>query len=247
VLFQSSHHFIPALLDRELWFPDPRKVPGSGPGAGLVAVGGDFSVPRLLLAYRSGIFPWSVHPITWWSPDPRAILDFEGFHVSRSLARVLRRQVVLPGANIGNAHRQSGGDPRFFLTHDRAFPEVIEQCASQPRSGNWIAPEFVAAYTALHQAGYAHSVECWLGGKLAGGIYGVAIGGFFAGESMFYRASNASKVALWHLLEHLRARGFVLFDLQMLTPTTTHFGGKLIPRSEYLTRLETALELDVSF
>jgi leucyl/phenylalanyl-tRNA---protein transferase len=248
VLFEPTRHFIPALLDEQLWFPDPRRTPSSGRGAGLVAVGGDFSVPRLLLAYRSGIFPWSANPITWWSPDPRAVLELNEFHISRSLARVLRQKVLPPSEHAEESQRERAeAGPRFHLTRDLAFAEVIEQCASQPRSGHWIDPEFVVAYTALHHAGHAHSVECWKQDELVGGIYGVTVGGVFAGESMFHRASSASKVALWHLVEHLRARGFVLFDLQMLTPTTTQFGGKLIPRDEYLSRLENAVQLDVSF
>src|SRR5262249_26102015 len=148
---------------------------------GLVAIGGDFSVPRLLFAYRSGIFSWTVDPVTWWSPDPRAIFEFGGFHVSRSLARGLRKKV-------------------FAITIDRAFRQVMEGCAAAGpgRRSTWITREFLHAYTELHQQGHAHSLECWLGTELVGGIYGVCIGGFFAGESMFHRVSNASKVALFH-------------------------------------------------
>src|SRR5205085_8825329 len=129
-------------------------------------------------------------------------------------------------------------------TIDRAFPRVIESCAARApgRRETWITAEFIDAYTRLHERGYAHSLECWRDGELAGGIYGVAIGGFFAGESMFHRASNASKVALYHLVEHLRKRHFRLLDIQMLTPVTKQMGGETIPRDVYLRRLEGALE-----
>lgn len=191
---------------------------------GLVAVGGDLSVERLLAAYRSGIFPWSVNPITWWSPDPRAIFDLEHVHVGRSLARVLRK----------------GG---FTVTEDRCFRRVIEACAAVPRRGDvtWITPEIVEAYVRMHEAGWAHSLEAWQGGQLAGGIYGVAVGGLFAGESMFHHVPNASKVALVELLGRLRARGCRLFDTQMLTETTRSLGAMEISRSEYLCRLKDAV------
>jgi leucyl/phenylalanyl-tRNA--protein transferase len=214
------------VLDRRLTFPDPRSANRDG----CVAIGGDLSVPRLLLAYRRGIFPWTVHPITWWSPDPRAILDWDRFRTPRSLAIILRRET-------------------FRITTNRAFTRVIETCAAPApgRRQTWISPEFIEAYTRLHQQGHAHSLECWLGDELAGGIYGVAIGGLFAGESMFHRASNASKVALWHLVEHLRTRGFVLFDIQMLTPVTRQVGGIEIPRDEYLRRLARAVDCPCAF
>jgi len=192
---------------------------------GLVAVGGDLSVERLLLAYRSGIFPWTVCPITWWSPDPRAIFELDQFHASRSLERVIKR-----GA--------------FEVTFDQAFGQVIRACA-EPGAGRgetWISPEFIAAYTLMHQEGHAHSVECWQDGCLAGGVYGVAVGGLFAGESMFHRVNDASKVALYHLFQRLNARRFRLFDIQMLTPVTTQLGARNIRRSEYLERLRLALE-----
>ncbi len=221
---------VPTFLSSELWFPDPRTAARSGRFAGMVALGGDLSVPRLLLAYRSGIFPWTAEPVTWWSPDPRGIFELDGFHVSRSLARVLR----------------SG---RFRVTVNRAFRQVMAGCAAPGpgREGTWISPEFIEAYTRLHAAGHAHSLECWLGDKLAGGIYGVAVGGLFAGESMFHRASDASKVALAHLVERLRARGFALFDIQMLTPITRQLGAVAISRTAYLDRLAAAVVLPCSF
>ncbi len=213
-------------LDQRLRFPSPRLADEEG----LVAVGGDLSVPRLLLAYRSGIFPWTVDPITWWSPDPRAIFELDGLHVPRSLARVIRK-----GA--------------FEITVDRAFRRVMQGCAAPApgRRSTWISPEFIAAYTQLYEQGHAHSLECWQAGRLVGGIYGVAVGALFAGESMFHRVSNASKVALFHLTEHLRRRGFVLFDIQMLTPVTAQLGGVTIPRNEYLRRLAAAVAKPVGF
>ncbi len=214
------------ILDRRLRFPDPRRADAEG----LVALGGDMSVPRLVLAYRSGLFPWTVRPLTWWSPDPRAVFELDNFHLSRSLARTLRKGT-------------------FQVTQDVAFRQVMEGCAeSAPgRRTTWITAEFIQAYTCLHREGFAHSLECWQGNKLAGGIYGVAIGGFFAGESMFHRAPDASKVALYHLVQHLRAKNFQLFDIQMLTPITARLGGVNIPRDEYLKRLAAATALPCIF
>jgi len=214
------------VLNRKLHFPDPRKANPEG----LAAVGGDLSLPRLLLAYRSGIFPWTVDPITWWSPDPRGIIEFDRFHASHSLLKTIGKGV-------------------FTITRDRAFRRVMEQCASPApgRRETWISPEFIEAYASLHEQGHAHSLECWRDRELVGGIYGVSIGGFFAGESMFHRASNASKVALYHLVEHLRQRGFGLFDVQMLTPITRQMGGVVIPRDEYLKRLARAVKLPAVF
>lgn len=217
---------MPVLLNQRLVFPSPLKASAEG----LVAIGGDLSVPRLLLAYRSGIFPWTVKPITWWSPNPRAIFELDGFHVSHSLGKIIRRGI-------------------FEITIDRAFRQVMEGCATPGpgRRGTWITREFLDAYIELHEQGHAHSLECWQNGQLVGGIYGVAIGGFFAGESMFHRASNASKVALYHLIEHLSQREFDLFDIQMLTPITSRLGAIQIPRTEYLKRLALAIQRPGSF
>ena len=214
------------VLDERLRFPHPSLANEEG----LVAIGGDLSVARLLLAYRSGIFPWTAEPVTWWSPDPRAIFELDRFHVSHSLAKVMRKGV-------------------FQITTDRAFQEVMEGCAEPAagRGNTWITREFLDGYTELHRQGHAHSLECWQGERLVGGIYGVSIGGFFAGESMFHRVSNASKVALCRLHEHLGERGFALFDIQMLTPITAQLGGSTIPRQEYLRRLATAAEKPCSF
>jgi leucyl/phenylalanyl-tRNA--protein transferase len=214
------------VLDRKLNFPDPRRANQDG----LVAIGGDLSVPRLLLAYKTGVFPWTVNPITWWSPDPRGVIEFDQFHVPHSLRKVIGRNF-------------------FKVTRDRAFRQVIERCAAPApgRRQTWISREFIEAYTRLHAEGHAHSVECWEGDDLAGGIYGVAVGGFFAGESMFHRASNASKVALFHLVQHLREREFHLFDIQMLTPVTRQLGAVMIAREEYLRRLARAVQLSSTF
>jgi leucyl/phenylalanyl-tRNA--protein transferase len=211
-----------------LWFPDARQAARGGGYDGLVAIGGDLSVPRLLLAYRSGIFPWTDNPVTWWSPDPRAIFELDHFRPPESLVRALRKEV-------------------FQITMNRAFRRVMEGCAASARGreSTWITPAFIDAYTQLHQEGHAHSVECWQENELVGGIYGVAIGGFFAGESMFHRESNASKIALCHLVRHLRDHQFRLFDIQTLTPITSQLGGVTIPREEFLRRLKAAVEFPV--
>jgi leucyl/phenylalanyl-tRNA--protein transferase len=196
---------------------------------GLVAVGGDLRPQWLLHAYRHGIFPWydEGDPILWWSPDPRAIIELDGLHVARRLRRTVR----------------SG---RFTLTINRAFDEVIRGCADRPE-GTWITSAMVRAYRTLHELGYAHSVEAWFEGQLAGGLYGVALGGLFAGESMFSRRRDASKVALVYLVERLRERGFRLFDIQMRTEHTARLGAVEIPRTEYLARLREAIACPVTF
>ena len=201
--------------------PDPSQAREDG----LVAVGGDLSVERLLEAYQSGLFPWSANPITWWSPDPRGVLPVGAVHVSRSLARTLRQAP-------------------YTVTFDQNFSAVIRACAEVPRSGassTWISPQLLEAYEQLAQAGHAHSVECWQEGLLVGGVYGVSVGGFFAGESMFHRADDASKVALVHLDRHLASRGFTLLDCQMVTSVTRSLGAMEIPRTDYLDRLARAV------
>ena len=193
-------------------------------------MGGELSLERLIAAYSRGIFPWTVDPVTWWSPDPRAIFDLENIHVPRRLNSAVR------------AHP-------YRVTFDASFDAVIEICSEVPRWGDetWITPEFIAAYQTFHRAGYAHSIELWLEGELAAGLYGVAIGGFFAGESMFHTRTNASKIALVLLQQHLRAQGFILFDTQMFTPVTQLMGAQLIPRDEYLARLRKALTVKARF
>ncbi len=217
---------MPIILNKSIAFPDPNLA---GPD-GLAAIGGDLGTERLLSAYRKGIFPWTIDPITWWSPDPRAIFELDRFHVPQSLARVIRQG-------------------RFEVTMDQSFREVMEGCAEPApgRNGAWITPEFIEAYTRLHRQGHAHSVECRLRGDLVGGIYGVTVGGLFAGESMFHRVNNASKVALYHLVGHLRQSGFSLFDIQMVTPATKPLGAVEISRREYLHRLSVAVEMNCSF
>ena len=206
-------------------FPDPTGADHHG----LIAIGGDLSVDRLLAAYRSGIFPWydDSTPILWWSPDPRAVFDLDGFHLSRRLARTIRAG-------------------RFRVTFDSAFAEVVEAC-SQRHEGTWITRGIKDAYLELHRLGHAHSVEVWDGETLAGGVYGVALGGLFAGESMFTRVRDGSKVALAHLFERLRERGFVLFDAQYLNAHTESLGGREISREEYLARLAEALAREARF
>jgi len=217
---------MPAVLDERLHFPDPRLASADG----LVAIGGDLSSERLRLAYHNGIFPWSVNPISWWSPNPRGIFELEQFHIPHSLAKFMSKQP-------------------FKITVDRAFCEVMQACAkpTAKRKGIWITAEFIEAYTRLHEEGNAHSIECWRDGELVGGIYGVNLGGLFAGESMFHRATNASKIALSHLVGILRARGFALFDIQMVTPITRQLGAIEIPRAEYLNRLKIAREKNCEF
>jgi leucyl/phenylalanyl-tRNA--protein transferase len=196
---------------------------------GLVGVGGDLEPERLLAAYREGVFPWyeAGTPILWWCPDPRGIIPLDGFHVSRRLARTIR----------------SG---RFRVTHDQAFASVMDGCAERDE-GTWITDEMKDAYQTLHRMGHAHSVEVWAEATLVGGLYGVAAGRLFAGESMFSRRSDASKVALAWLVDHLRKRGFQLFDVQMVTDHTTRLGAIEITREEYLRQLRVALVGEAEF
>ncbi len=184
----------------------------------------DLSAETVLYAYATGYFPMAVpeegNAVFWFSPDPRAILPLDGFRTSDNLARLVRRG-------------------RFEVGFDAAFEEVIRACAD--REETWISEEIVALYCRLHRLGFAHSVECRLEGRLVGGLYGVALGGAFFGESMFHTARDASKVALCRLVDHLRARGFSLLDTQYLTPHLARFGAVEIPREAYLQRLEAAL------
>jgi len=186
--------------------------------------------PELVLqAYRAGAFPMADpdEEIGWYSPDPRCIFPLDRFHVPRTIRQAVRRGI-------------------FEVRVNTAFDEIIAACADRPE-GTWISDEIMAVYRALHRRGYAHSVESWQGAGLAGGLYGVALGGGFFGESMFTRVSNASKVALAALVERLRARGFVLLDTQWSTPHLARFGAVEIPRREYLRRLRAALALPCRF
>ena len=216
----------PDFSEATLSFPDPRLARADG----LVAVGGELSIPRLLLAYRSGIFPWSAHPVTWWSPDPRGVFELGNLHRPRSLQRALRKKA-------------------FRVTFDTAFEQVIRACSAVERreGATWISPLFVEAYCAFALAGYAHSVECWQGDELVGGLYGVAIGGLFAGESMFHRVDDASKVALVHLESHLVRRGYQLFDTQMVTSTTRALGAREISRDLYLNQVAGVVDQSCTF
>jgi leucyl/phenylalanyl-tRNA---protein transferase len=207
-----------------LSFPDPHESDDEG----LLAVGGDLSPPRLLLAYESGIFPWysaGVPPL-WWSPNPRALMTRERLHVSRSLRRTLYRGP-------------------FEVTFDRAFGDVIASCASNREGGTWILPEMTLAYTQLHELGHAHSFEVWQDGRLAGGLYGVRRGGLFAAESMFHTVTNASKVALAVAIDALFRAGIELLDVQFLTDHLESLGAFEVSRSEYLAELARVAALEV--
>ena len=200
---------------------------------GFVGVGGDLGPRTLLRAYAEGVFPWfnDDDPILWWSPDPRAIIElhtrpdspYGGLHVSRRLARTIR----------------SG---KFRVTVNACFETVMEACGQNREGGTWVTEEMLQAYTAMHRLGHAHSVETWVGDKLAGGVYGISIGGLFAAESMFFRVSDGSKVALAALVSRLRDRGFTLLDVQMTTEHTERMGAMNIPRKEYLRRLREAVK-----
>lgn len=201
---------------------------------GLLAFGGSLAPEWLLDAYCHGIFPWPMtadgEPLMWWSPDPRAVIELDRLHISRRLRRTCRQAFLR-------------------ITYDRAFPAVIQGCSAEgDRAGaTWLTPAMIDAYVRLHQLGHAHSVEAWDGDRLAGGVYGVAIAGLFAAESMFYRVRDASKVALVHLVAHLQRRGYRLLDIQQLTPHSARMGAIEIPRREYLARLAVALGAPVSF
>ncbi len=197
---------------------------------GLLAVGGDLSSERLLAAYRHGIFPWynPGQPILWWSPDPRAVLYPEKLKITRSLRQTLKRG-------------------HLRVTFDSCFREVMLACAAPraqyPGGGTWINDDMVEAYTRLHTMGYAHSMETWQENRLVGGLYGVALGGVFFGESMFARATDASKVALVALIHRLREWKFALVDCQIPSAHLTSLGAQEIPRSTFLSELEQALNL----
>ena len=200
--------------------PDPRASPGDEPAA----LGFELTPALMLEGYRKGLFAWTVNPVTWWSPDPRAVFDLDGLHVSRSLRKKIKRA-------------------QFRVTIDRAFFGVMQGCALPRKSGErtWVTREFMRAFMPLHQQGFAHSVECWQDEALVGGVFGVGIDGFFSAETMFSLVTDASKIALYYLVEALRAAGFVLLDIQMLTPHTASLGAYEISRDEYLARLKIAL------
>jgi len=211
------------MLDKRLVFPPPERAED-----GLLAIGGDLSVARLLLAYRSGIFPWynEGDPILWHSPDPRAILTAESLRVSKRLARTLRQGV-------------------FETRYDTAFEQVIQACAATPRpdqDGTWITQEMVEAYLALHREGYAHSVESWQDNRLVGGLYGVSLGKCFFGESMFSWETDASKAALVRLVEFGTAHGITLFDCQVENPHLLSMGAYPVSRKVFLAMLRARVD-----
>jgi leucyl/phenylalanyl-tRNA--protein transferase len=211
-------------LGRAVAFPDPALAEADG----LLAVGGDLEPERLLTAYAQGIFPWydDRSPILWWSPDPRLVLEPRALHVSRSLARTLRR-----GA--------------YRVTADTAFERVIQRCAEKGRpgqAGTWIVPEMIDAYCALHRLGFAHSFEAWEGETLAGGLYGVSLGSVFFGESMFADARDASKAAFARGVAWLASLDFGLVDCQVRTEHLVSLGAREIPRAAFLARVAAALE-----
>jgi len=192
-----------------------------------LAVGGDLSLPRLILAYKKGIFPWysEYDPIIWWSPDPRLVLYPDRMNVSKSLKKILKQG-------------------RFQITLDLAFDRVIRECAvvrTEAGQGTWLVEEMIQAYILLHQAGYAHSVEAWSDGKLAGGLYGVSLGACFFGESMFTRVSNASKAAFVTLVRQLKKWEFDMIDCQVRTDHLVRLGAEEIPRKIFLKSLEKCL------
>jgi leucyl/phenylalanyl-tRNA--protein transferase len=210
-------------LSDRLSFPPPHLAIQEG----LLAVGGDLSVERLILAYRSGIFPWysKGEPILWWSPDPRLVLYPSELRISKSLQKVIKRRL-------------------FQITVNKAFDAVIQGCADVKRSygeGTWITDEMKSAYCRLHRYGYAHSIEAWQENELVGGLYGVALGHAFFGESMFSRVSNASKVAFVTFVEILKELKFDLVDCQVKTDHLIRFGAREIPRKKFLEQLEKAI------
>jgi len=207
----------------DLRFPPARLASPEG----LLAIGGDLRIQRLLEAYRHGIFPWysAGQPILWWSPDPRLVLFPNELKISRSLRKTLRTG-------------------RFRVTLDTCFRDIMKACAA-PRpgqEGTWITPEMIDAYAALHDSGLAHSVEAWFGNDLVGGLYGVALGSMFFGESMFARATDASKIAFVHLVHQLKTWGFSLVDCQVTTTHLVSLGAREIPRADFLDHLAGAMQ-----
>ena len=207
-------------------FPNPSLADPDG----LLAVGGNLEPETLLSAYQQGIFPWFDEdtPILWWSPDPRAILEFDNLYISKRLARTIRTN-------------------KFQVTFNQDFDAVVQGCTYRPEEGTWITPEVANAYGEFHRRGHAHSVEVWQQGILVGGLYGVAIGALFAGESMFSTVSDASKVALVALVSRLKEKGYQLFDLQIINEHTSMMGATEIRRDDYLARVKLAIQLKITF
>jgi len=208
--------------EKRIHFPSPELTTDDG----LVSISDELSVEILLEAYSFGIFPWPHEemPLLWFSPLERGVLEFENLHLPKSFKKFLKKT-------------------NFKITFNTCFERVMDYCSSVPRldqSGTWITPHLKKHYIEFHKAGYAHSVECWDGGELVGGLYGVYVGGVFSGESMFCLKSNASKFALWKLIEKLNEQEIRWLDIQMVTEVLEAFGGQYIHRSEFLTRLETS-------
>jgi leucyl/phenylalanyl-tRNA--protein transferase len=213
-------------MKRKIVFPPVEEANDDG----LVAVGGDLEIDTLVEAYRRGIFPWPIStyplnadlPNTWFSPDPRGVIDFDHVHVSRSFTKFLKRTP-------------------FTVTYNKAFPDVILQCAQTFRKnqpGTWITPEIMRAYINLFENDLAYSVEVWREKKLVAGIYGVVMGDFVSGESMFTHEDNASKLGLWSLIHHLEEKNIGWLDTQMVTEVVKQFGGHYISRNHFLKRLQ---------
>jgi len=217
------------LSDTSLAFP-PLEYALSEPN-GLLAVGGDLSPQRLISAYKNGIFPWfSEHdPLLWWSPDPRAVINIPNLNINRTLTKFLKKSP-------------------FTVTLNKNFNEVIAYCSDAPfrRDGTWILPAMLQAYQNLHQLGYAHSIEVWQEQTLVGGLYGVAINGFFSGESMFYLKSNASKVALVYLAKHLKSANINIIDCQLLNPFLESMGCKEISRENFVKLKDEAINVSLN-
>lgn len=222
-------------LDADSPFPDVSTALSERDGApGLLAAGADLSPERLLEAYRHGIFPWfsEGQPILWWSTDPRMVLFTANFTVSHSLKKTLKK-----------IQRSASTDQRWQVRFDSAFEQVMRACAAPRKdgAGTWISEEIVRGYCALHQRGFAHSSEVWLDGELVGGAYGICLGRMFYGESMFARVSDASKVALAHLVHFLRTHGVVMIDCQQETSHLASLGASPIPRAEFIAHLRRAI------
>lgn len=226
MVFREKGRHLPLYLPdgAALFFPDPRNERGFD---GLIAIGGDLTAERLLLAYRMGIFPWYAEgtDILWWSPNPRAVVEMRAVHRSRSLERRLRRD-------------------DFTFSVNRAFTEVLAGCADRDE-GTWLLPEMADAYQSLHQLGHAHSFEVWQNERLVGGLYGVQVGGLFAAESMFHRRTDASKAALVVAVTSLARAGIRLFDVQFLTEHLIRMGASNIPRNVYVERLNAVVDLPI--
>lgn len=203
-------------------FPDPWLLPDESDG--LIYIGGNLKTETLVKAYSLGIFPWPLepeYPLFWFCPEPRGVLDFDDLHIPRTITKIRKKQI-------------------YHFTFNKAFKEVMAACAEQKRAGQdgtWIIPEMFPAYERFHKEGYAHSVECWRGNKLVGGLYGVLVKGVFSGESMFHHEPNTSKLCVIAMAERLMEKGFTWMDIQMVTPVMEHLGGKYITRKEFLGRL----------